>query len=280
MTANTDQRAFWSDTVGDIWVTHSQAVDAIFAPVLDSVLAHANIHQGARVLDIGCGAGGSTFAVAALVDAHGAVDGIDISAPLLAAARADSRMAPNVHFILADAQTQAFDPDAYDLVLSRFGMMFFDDPVTAFTNMAGSLASGGKMVFATWGSIAQNPFFTLPAALSKAHFGPMPKTDPDAPGPFSMRDTDKVLGILAAAGLEQGAAEVAQMALTPHGTAQDLAALMCEIGPAKSAMAAYNADGPARTAFVAKLAAELKTYETPAGLRVPAEINIFTARKP
>jgi SAM-dependent methyltransferase len=279
-TSNAEQRRFWSEDVGDIWVAQAGAVDAIFAPVLSRVLAQAGLRDGDHVLDIGCGAGSSTFEAATQVGAGGTAFGLDISEPLLAAAQADARGAQNTTFILGDAQSYALPEGRFDSMISRFGVMFFADTTAAFRNIAGALKPGGRISFATWGAIAANPFFTLPAAVSKAHFGPLPKSDPDGPGPFALRDVDRVLEILTAAGFAEGAADPQQMLLTPDGTAQDMAEMMCEIGPAKGALSEYKADAPARAALIAKLVQALEVYATPQGLRIPAEINFFTARIP
>lgn len=277
---NEDQREFWSDTVGDIWVNQARAVDAIFAPILARLLADADLKTGEKLLDIGCGAGTSTFEAAQRVGPQGVACGVDISEQLLSAAQRDARGGANTFFVLADAQTHALPKGEFDCMISRFGVMFFADPKAAFRNIACALRPGGRLSFATWGAIPENPFFTLPAAVSKAHFGPLPKSDPDAPGPFSMRDVDSTEAMLTAAGLTQVHANAQRIALTPQGTAKDLADMMCEIGPAKSALTEYGADAPARAALIDKIVEALEVFATPQGLRIPAEINFFTAQTP
>ncbi len=280
MQPNQDQQEFWADTVGAIWVRRTGDIDAIFAPVLQAVLEAAQLGRDQAVLDVGCGAGTSSFEAAALVGPRGTVCGVDISEPFLNAARHDPRKGDGVSFILADAQTHAFAPAQFDRLISRFGVMFFEDSVAAFQNMARSLKSGGRMAFATWGTIEKNPFFTLPARLSATEIGPMPKSDPDAPGPFALRDTAKTLDILRDAGLAEATVDVCQIMLTPRGTAQDVAEMLCEIGPAKNALEDYQTGPAQRAAFVETLAAALRVYQTEKGLEIPAEINIFTASKP
>lgn len=276
---NADQRQFWSEDVGDIWVAQARAVDAIFAPVLARVLDQAGLQGGDKVLDIGCGAGTSTFEAAARVGESGGACGLDISQPLLNAAQSDARAAAQTTFILGDAQTYDLAPHSFERMISRFGVMFFADTGAAFRNIARALKPQGRISFATWGSIPENPFFTLPAAVSKAHFGPLPKSDPDGPGPFALRDIAGVLEMLQGAGFSNTAGEACTMLLTPAGDARALAEMMCEIGPAKGALSEYRADAPARAALIDKLVQALAVYETPEGLRIPAEINVFTANK-
>lgn len=280
VTTNADQRQFWSEDVGDIWVQQARSLDAIFAPILARVLEQSDLRSGQKVLDIGCGAGTSTFEAAARVGVSGSACGLDISEPLLAAATGDQRASAQSTFILGDAQTYDLPERNFDCMISRFGVMFFADTADAFRNIARALKPQGRLSFATWGSIPENPFFTLPAAISKAHFGPLPKSDPDGPGPFALRNVDGVLEMLTAAGLNNATGEARKMLLTPQGSSGELAEMMCEIGPAKGALSAYQADAPARAALIDKLVSGLEIYETPKGLRIPAEINFFTATTP
>jgi SAM-dependent methyltransferase len=279
MTRNKDQQTFWADTVGAIWVRRTPDIDATFAPVLEAVLDAAALQTGEAVLDIGCGAGSSTLAAAQVVGSEGRACGLDISEPLLEAAQKRITDIENIAFIQGDAQVYSSDQARFDCMISRFGVMFFEDPHAAFRNIADCLTPDGRIAFATWGSIAQNPFFTLPAGLSKSYFGPMPKSDPDAPGPFAMREADKGIAMLGDAGFKEAAVTVQQMALTPKGTSLDVAEMLCEIGPAKSAFEHHQADADQRAAFVKILADALEGYATPKGIEIPAEINIFTARR-
>ena len=276
---NADQRQFWSDDVGDIWVRYAPSLDTIFAPILARVLEQGDLQAGQKVLDIGCGAGTSTFETAAYVGVSGSACGLDISEPLLAAAESDQRASAQTSFILGDAQIYELPEQAFDRMISRFGVMFFADTGAAFRNIARAIKPAGQISFATWGTIAENPFFTLPAAVSKAHFGPLPKSDPDGPGPFALRDIAGVLEMLAGAGFTNAVGEASDMFLTPQGGALELAEMVCEIGPAKAALMEYQADAPARAALIDKLVEALQIYETAEGLRIPAEINFFTANK-
>lgn len=277
---NTDQRDYWSDNAGPTWVEQMVEMDANLAPVLDGLIARAQLGSGEHVIDIGCGAGASTFAAADAVGTAGHVMGADISETLLSAARTRAPAAGNVSFVHADAETHPFEPGAADALISRFGVMFFTDFTAAFTNMAKALRPGGRMVFATWGTISNNPYFTAPAAIAKEVLGPIERTDPDLPGPFALREPDRVNAILRGAGMVNMTTDVADIALAPYGGPAEMAALVCRIGPPARAIAEYQPSVDKMDALLSALTEGLTQFETPDGMRVPAEINYFTATKP
>ena len=160
--ANEGQRQFWNDKPGANWVRFYRDLDTMHQSVLVKLLECAAPEAGETVIDIGCGAGTSSFALGDLVGPMGAAAGYDISEPLLAKAeeRRAEKGASNVSFHLQDAQTAAFDGTA-DLVVSRFGVMFFDDPEGAFANLHSALRPGGRIVFITWAESKFNPWFSL-----------------------------------------------------------------------------------------------------------------------
>lgn len=276
--SNTEQQEFWTDDAGPIWVAQQRAMDTALAPVLDAVLTRADIGTGAKVLDIGCGAGTSTLAAAQRTGASGAAHGFDISATLLDRARTLAQDIPQAAFTQADAQTHPFEADQYDLMISRFGVMFFNDTDAAFANLARALKPGGRMVFAAWGAIGQNPFFTMPAGIAKTQIGAVPKSDPDAPGPFAMRKPARVTAMLRGAGLSHITAEEVEIALTPSGDAQEVAHLMCQIGPAQAALSHFEAGAADRARLIAALTDGMAPFQTPDGIRIPSLINLFTAQ--
>ena len=134
--ANPEQATYWNAR-GEHWVAHQPAIDARLAPVGEALFARAAPCPGERALDVGCGTGTTTLELAARVGASGEVLGVDISAPMLAVARqrCAERGYQHVRLLHADAQSDRFEAAAYDLLLSRFGVMFFSDPVAAFTNL-------------------------------------------------------------------------------------------------------------------------------------------------
>lgn len=276
MSANEDQRRFWSDKAGERWARRRGATDAVFAGVLSDLLDRAALRPGMQVLDIGCGAGTSTRAAAKHVMPGGNVTGLDISKPLLAAARAVP--VDGARFMNADAQTHRFDHAAYDVILSRFGVMFFDDTAAALANMADALKPDGRMVFACWAEMAENPFFTMPAQIARQTLGPVPRSDPDGPGPFALRDATRTLSFFAQAGL-MASVETKRFAL-PLGTDPvAIAEMLCEIGPAAGALSFHGSDSNGRARLIAALVDTLETYRAAGGITMAARIHFFTAVK-
>lgn len=274
--ANADQERFWDVDAGPVWVRNMQAMDICIAPVLDLVLDQAGLKPGEDVLDIGCGGGTSSFVAAQAVGPSGSVLGADISSTLLAHARKLCG-ASHVEFVDSDAETYEFRSGSKDVMISRFGVMFFENPSCAFRNMARALRPGGRMVFAAWGAISENPFFVLPAQVAKEYLGPVPKTNPDDPGPFSFRNVEKVLHVLKDAGLENLQADVHHIVLTPAGGAAGFADLALQIGPAAVALAHFQATADQRLTLHQLITKAAASYVTGNTIRIPAEINIFSA---
>ena len=177
--ANRDQAEHWNsgEDVGH-WITHQARYDRMLAPFAAMMLDQAAINSGDRVLDVGCGCGATTLAAAALATAGEAV-GIDLSVPMLARARADARSAglPNASFIEGDAQVHRFEPNSFNVVISRFGLMFFADPVAAFTNLREVTKHGGRLVFTCWQPMIANQWLLVPGAALAEHV-PLPISAP------------------------------------------------------------------------------------------------------
>jgi SAM-dependent methyltransferase len=207
---NADQRAFWNTAAGTRWVLMQEALDGELRLLgLAAIDALAPV-AGQRLIDIGCGCGDTSFELARRVGLSGSVVGIDLSAPMLEAARrrAAALEPGRTRFVQADAQTYAFEPA--DGAFSRFGVMFFADPVAAFINIRKSLRPKGRLAFVCWQSMANNPWMEIPlnAAISALPTRPAPR-DPAAPGPFAFADRTRVQAILAEAGFSD-------VVITPH----------------------------------------------------------------
>lgn len=274
---NTDQAAFWTTDAGHLWVQEQAKLDVLFQPVLDGVLERAGIKAGQSVLDIGCGTGDSTLRAAQLVGPNGTAMGVDISPTMLAQAEMRAATMPHIGFRLADASTHVFDKESFNHLISRFGVMFFADPEAAFATMRAAMKPGARVTFATWGAIASNPWFTIPAQAAKAHLGAPPKIDPDAPGPFAFRDPERVAKILSAAGYTQTEVDVAQLCLTPPGSIADVAQMATNIGPASRTVAHFGGNDTDLAAIARRVEAEIAGFATPSGVHIPAEINFFQA---
>ncbi len=280
---NEEQAEYWGHSpAGAKWLDLEDQLDAALAPVADLVLERAALAQGDRVLDIGCGTGATTLAAARAVGPFGHVLAADIGEQL--AARARDRIAAaglsNAEIRLCDAQVEPFPTNGRDAVISRFGVMFFADPVAAFANLAHALAPGGKMTLAAWGPLEGNPWFRIPFIAATSRLGRPPKADRTAPGPLAFHDRERVLGLMAQAGLSGARASAEEIRLTPSGTTQDAAALLTRVGPAIRVIDHFDGtDGDAR-AIEADVVTALLAFETTHGLRLPATINLFEWQKP
>lgn len=191
-----DMSAYW-DRAGKVWVEMQGLLDRLYQPIAKAVVDAADPRTGEAVLDIGCGSGATSFEAAWRVGPPGRVVGADISAPLveLARRRAGAEGFESVDFVLADAQTHPFEP-TFDAIVSRFGVMFFPDPVAAFANLRGALKPGGRLAFASWRSAEDNPITLVPLAAAAPFLPEMPKYEKDAPGRFAFADADRVRAIL------------------------------------------------------------------------------------
>ncbi|WP_171121482.1 MULTISPECIES: class I SAM-dependent methyltransferase [unclassified Ruegeria] len=281
--ANEEQAEFWGNSPsGAKWLTYEDQMDALLAPVLDLVLDRATLQPGHRVLDIGCGTGASTVQAAQVVGPKGHVLAADFSQPFLdrAAVRAEAAGHSNVGFQFADAQTHPFDEGDRDAMISRFGVMFFDDTVAAFANMARALKPGGQMTFAAWGPLSGNPWFFIPHIAATARLGTPPKVDRNAPGPLAFHDQDRVTGLLADAELTDIKVDAVDLTLPVYGTLEDCAALCTRVGPAARVIAHFDG-GPEDIAVIRDaVAGEFQPYQAGDMVNVPALINLFQARRP
>jgi SAM-dependent methyltransferase len=202
MAANEAQVEMWNTRSGATWVRFQdqldRQIDALGLATMDAL----GPKSGEAVLDIGCGCGQTSVELAGRVGQTGRVLGVDVSEPMLAVAR--ERRAPpfsgEVEYLQADAQTTNFGPRAFDGAFSRFGVMFFDDPVAAFANIHSAMRAGGRLAFLCWRSPAENPLMTAPMRAAAPLLPPSQPGDPLAPGPFAFADADRVRSILDSAG--------------------------------------------------------------------------------
>jgi SAM-dependent methyltransferase len=196
-----EQSRLWNGPSGHAWVDAQEVLDSLFAPFEKRLAEAVLVASGRDVLDIGCGTGATTLAVARRLGAKGRCVGVDISEPMLATARARAqREGVSATFICADAQTYAFEAESFDMMISRFGVMFFDHPVPAIENLRRAARSDAELRFIAWRSPAENPFMTTAERAAAPLLPGMPPRRPDAPGQFAFADEQRVRRILEESG--------------------------------------------------------------------------------
>lgn len=233
---NRQQADLWNRTNGPVWVELQTVLDRMLEPFEARLTRLAFPGEGRRVLDIGCGAGATTLAMAERLGPAGLSLGVDISGPLIeaASARAASVGLPQARFLQADAQTHAFEAEAFDAVISRFGVMFFEDPAAAFENIRRAAAPGAGLAFVAWRSPAENPFMTATTRALAPLLPPQPAPAPDAPGQFGFADPERVRRILVQGGWREVRIEPLDETCVVAG--QDLRAYAMNMGPVGAAL--------------------------------------------
>lgn len=196
-----EQRAFWNGDASNSWIQEQEQRDQTLAPLGELAMARLRLVAGSRVLDIGTGCGDTSLELARRVGSDGHVLGVDLSEPMLARAEERRRAAgvAQLRLMSGDAATQSFPDAPFDAVFSRFGVMFFADPVAAFGNIRSAMRPDGRLAFVCWRPVAENAWVAIPREVVLRHVTP-PPTAPDAPGQFSFADKDRVENILADAG--------------------------------------------------------------------------------
>jgi SAM-dependent methyltransferase len=238
-TFNEDQRTRWNGTDGEYWTSNQDRLDRTLSPVTGPLLAFAQPRAGSTVIDVGCGCGATAIELARAVGPSGRVVGIDLSEPMLALATERLRVFANATCLLGDAAELPLRDLGAELIVSRFGAMFFGDPVAAFANLRTSLVARGRIRFACWRPINENPWLQIPLHAVYQHAPRLPKPEPEEPGPFAFADTARVTRILAAAGLTAPSFTPLdiQMDLASGGTLEDAVFQSSAMGPAKRALA-------------------------------------------
>lgn len=257
----------WNGDSGARWAANLARLDLMLEDFGSAAIATAKAQPGEQILDIGCGSGTSTFALAQRVGPTGHVLGVDISEQLVEIARAATPDGASVAFRCADAATAALPQGQFDLLFSRFGVMFFDDPVAAFAHMRGALKPGGRAAFICWRGAQENDWVRLPMAAIRDIVQPAP-ADPNAPGPFAFGDRQRLADILAAAGFT--AIEIAPLDTTlsyGRGASREAAVddaldMAFQVGPLSRALADQSDDVRGRAADAVRAAFAKRPGET------------------
>jgi SAM-dependent methyltransferase len=274
---NDDQRARWNGADGEFWTQEQERMDRTLAPVLAPLIEFAAPCPGSTVIDVGCGCGATTVELARAVGPSGHVIGMDLSAPMLARAEERLREFRNATCLLGDAAEIPLRDVRAELIVSRFGVMFFGDPVAAFNNLRNGLGPGGRLRFACWRTIHENPWLEIPLQAVYEHVPRLPKPEPDEPGPFAFADTGRVTRILSAAGFAAPAFTPLdiQMDLASGGGLEGAVMQSSMIGPAKRALKDQPDD--ARTAAIESMRRVLAPYASNSGVRLAGAVWLVAA---
>jgi SAM-dependent methyltransferase len=275
---NADQIAYWNGPGGKRWADRQQAQDILLKPIADALIDRAKPKAGERIIDVGCGNGATSIAFAQKVGPSGHVLGVDVSGPMLALARASAPQGLPVEFALADATVYPFDPESFDLLASRFGVMFFAEPARSFANLRKALRPSGRLAFACWREPRDNPFFMAPLQAVYKHVPKLPPQGPEDPGPFSFASEARVQRILGEAGFTGIAMEPHHLALdVANGRGLDAAVQSAlEIGPASRALEGQPPE--LRAAATNSIREALAAFAKGETVPLPASIWIVTAR--
>ncbi|GHH28532.1 class I SAM-dependent methyltransferase [Lentzea cavernae] len=266
--ANSAQAALWN-AAGQGWAQAQEIVGLMLEPFQDVLVQAATRRPRTRVLDVGCGTGAVTRAIAGATGAD--CLGVDIAESMLAAARERG----GAEYLLADAQVHAFDT-SFDLVVSRFGVMFFDDPAAAFGNLLKATAAGGELCFVTWRTRDENPFMTTASEVAATLAPDAPAPDPDGPGPHSLADPGRTRAVLGSAGWSEiGIERVDRTCTIPESL---LVPYLSNLGPISRALRAAPEED--RGAMMAEVRGAFDSFVHGDEVRVPGACWLVTASAP
>jgi SAM-dependent methyltransferase len=279
-TANAAQREFWNTVAGPRWVGLEGFVERRVRAVNDLLLERSGVKPGETVLEVGCGTGAFTEPLAKAVGNQGAVIGADISAAMLAGAKrrlVESGL-DNVSLMETDAQTHKFESDRFDLIASRFGVMFFADPAAAFANLIGAARPGGRLCFACWGSLDENRHWLIPYEVILRHLGPPQPTPPYAPGPMAFADPDYVRSFLGSAGFADIAVDRTHPEIFASSPAEE-AQHACVMGPSARLIDEKRPDDATRRTLQREIEEAFVAYFRGGTTTLPSTVLLVTAVK-
>jgi SAM-dependent methyltransferase len=279
MTAERDiaaeQAAYWNGPGAESWLGSLARIERSITGFGEQALAIAAVQPGEDVIDIGCGTGSTTLALGSAVGAGGMVLGLDLSEPLIDVARRKSPP-PQVTFMVGDAAANPFEAARTDLLFSRFGVMFFADPVAAFGNLRRALKPTGRLTFVCWRPVTENDWVLVPMKAAAPHLPPAQRPGPEDPGPFAFGDPARVTRILTEAGFTPPAFQPLDRQLWSGDTIEDAVGNMTKFGPLARVFADVS---PAQTAKAKEaIAAALQPHLGAGGVHLGGACWLVSAR--
>ena len=274
---NSSQIDYWNGAAGDRWTRHSDSQDNMADALGLAAMEACDIHAGHTVLDVGCGVGTTTLQIARRVGAKGRVLGIDLPGQMLQVGRErlDASGLDNVVFEHTDIAAYPFETQTIDRAYSRFGVMFFSDPVAAFRNIRRGMTSGGRLAFVCWQAVKKNPRMNIPIDITLRFVEPPQPPAPDAPGPVSFADPERVRRILSDAGFDGITMEGVEMNLPIAADAPLTAQRLIQMGSASRLLA--NASDDIKTGVEDALCEGVAGYQTDGGVMLGGATWIVTA---
>jgi len=270
-----EQKKRWNGVAGRAWVDAQEVLDRMFEPFETLLVEAVSAGSCRRVLDVGCGTGATTLAIARRLGANGLSTGIDISETMIAAARARAeRDGMPARFICDNAQTHAFEPSSVDMIVSRFGVMFFEDPVRAFANLRSAARDDAALQLIAWRSAEENPFMTTAERAAAPLLPNLPPRRPDAPGQFSFANGDRVHTILEESGWT--GIEIRPLDVACTLPELELVPYLTRLGPV--GLILHEADDHTRARVIETVRAAFQAYVHGADVRFTAACWTIGAR--
>ncbi len=269
---NEAQKEFWNGSAGDVWVEAQGVMDYMLAPLSDATIAAAAPQSNEKIIDVGCGCGATTLAIA---ESGASVWGVDISEPMVARARDRAVDLDNISFSVADASLVKYAPE-HHLIFSRFGVMFFDDPEAAFSNLRSALVQGGRLTFVCWQSPKQNPFMSVAGKAVRRYMPESEQRDPREPGPFAFADRSWIIEILGRAGFSDIVITSLTPDLTLGKTLDESMYFQTRVGPVARVLAELDESLQVKAKQAVQEA--LSEYVTDAGVILPSAAWLVQAK--
>jgi len=282
--SNEEQIAYWNSQAGEKWVEMQERLDAQIQPFGIAAIEALAPVSGERIVDVGCGCGATSLALAERVGPSGAVLGLDVSGPMLARARerAAAAGATTVTFVEGDASTHTFSGPPFDALFSRFGVMFFSDPTAAFAALRRGIRPDGRLGFICWQSLLANEWVRIPIEEA-ARIVPLPAPPPPgAPGPFQLADPDWIHEVLSGAGWSEVGIDSFETEMGIGGSADldDAVDFLLRIGPLARVIAESADPREHARAVAAALRDRLAASHGQDGVRLGGATWIVTAKNP
>jgi len=281
---NIDMHEFWSGHGGHKWLRFQEILKKGLSVFGQEAIIAASIDTGNKVLDIGCGCGDTTFDIARLVGRYGHVHGVDISNLILNEAsysdrsRDEKRYLHNLSFECADAQSHKFVPNIFDVAYSRFGVMFFSNPVAAFINIRQTLQPDGRLAFICWQPVAANQWVSLALDVVENYISLPPSSNPEEPDAFSFGDPERVEQILEIAGFVDISIQNYETQFNIGADLDEAVTFLTHLGPASGVIESLEFSSATRGHIITDLFETMAPYETEDGVNLKAATWIVTAK--